>query len=182
MNEALLGANWLPFSGPTDQVVDPPVGLPSGSAQVNEAPPHSWTSMARWRLYQARSAGASFALKKMPPMPVTRFTCPSEVRLMARESAAARLVRPQPAERRAGDQGVDDAVERVRHREARALAPPDPVLPERYDVAAESDDPTHAEHFEERRARSVRAARDVGSQHRDEERIDEPLAEHLAHV
>jgi len=24
-------------------------------------------------LYQAYSAGASFALKKMPPMPVTRF-------------------------------------------------------------------------------------------------------------
>jgi hypothetical protein len=39
--------NWLPSSGPTDQTVVPPVGLPSESAQVNAVPPHSWTSMAR---------------------------------------------------------------------------------------------------------------------------------------
>ena len=41
MNEALLGANWSPSSGPTDQTVVPPVGLPSESAQVNAVPPHS---------------------------------------------------------------------------------------------------------------------------------------------
>src|SRR4051812_9336378 len=29
--------------------------------------------MPRWRLYQACKAGAFLALKKMPPMPVTRF-------------------------------------------------------------------------------------------------------------
>ena len=52
-------------------------------------------------------------------------------------------MRPQPGERRAGDQGVDDAVERVRHRESRALAPPDPVLPVSNDVAAEGDGTTH---------------------------------------
>src|SRR5438128_720714 len=73
MNGALLGANCSPSSDPTDQMVVPPVGLPSESAQGNAAPPHAWTSMPRWRLYQACSAGASFALKKMPPMPVTRF-------------------------------------------------------------------------------------------------------------
>src|SRR6478672_8215615 len=73
MNEALLGANCLLSCGETDQTVIPPVGLPSESVQVNAAPPQSWTSMPRCCLYHARSAGASFALKKMPPMPVTRF-------------------------------------------------------------------------------------------------------------
>src|ERR1044071_10467231 len=76
MNEAVLGANCLLSWGDTDQTVIPPVGLPSASAQVNAAPPHSWTSMPRCLLYQACSAGASFALKKMPPMPVTRFMGP----------------------------------------------------------------------------------------------------------
>src|SRR6185437_589615 len=81
MNDALLGANCLLSSGAINQAVVPPVGLPSESAQLNAAPPHAWTSMPRWRLYQACSAGASFALKKMPPMPVTRFMCTSDVRL-----------------------------------------------------------------------------------------------------
>src|SRR6187399_755089 len=59
-----------------DQTVVPAIGLPSLSVQVKAVPPHSWTSIPRCRLYQACSAGASLALKKMPPMPVTRFMEP----------------------------------------------------------------------------------------------------------
>src|ERR1700675_4369401 len=73
MKVAVLGAKWLPCAEPIDQMVDPATGLPSPSVQVNAVPPHSWTSIPRCCLYQACSAGASLALKKMPPMPVTRF-------------------------------------------------------------------------------------------------------------
>src|ERR1044071_4332035 len=76
MNEAVLGANWSLFAGAMSQAVVPATGFPSPSVQVNAAPPHSWTSIPRCRLYQACSAGASLALKKMPPMPVTRFIEP----------------------------------------------------------------------------------------------------------
>src|SRR5437667_5647372 len=73
MKAAVLGAKWSPCAEPMDQIVVPATGLPSLSVQVKAVPPHSCTSIPRWRLYQARSAGASLALKKMPPMPVTRF-------------------------------------------------------------------------------------------------------------
>src|SRR5205823_13612271 len=73
MKVAVLGANWSPCAEPIDQTVVPATGLPSPSVQVKAVPPHSWTSIPRCRLYQACSAGASLALKKMPPMPVTRF-------------------------------------------------------------------------------------------------------------
>src|SRR6266480_5206593 len=73
MKVAVLGANWSPCAEPIDQMVVPATGLPSPSVQVKAVPPHSWTSIPRCRLYQACSAGASLALKKMPPMPVTRF-------------------------------------------------------------------------------------------------------------
>src|SRR5262245_36747617 len=73
MKLAVLGAKWSPPAPLTDQTVVPPVGLPSASAQVNAAPPQSCTSMPRCLLYQARSASGSFALKKIPPMPVTLF-------------------------------------------------------------------------------------------------------------
>src|ERR1044072_8320581 len=76
MNEAVLGANWSLFAGAMSQAVVPATGLPSPSVQVNAAPPHSWTSIPRCRLYQACSAGASLALKKMPPIPVPRFMEP----------------------------------------------------------------------------------------------------------
>src|SRR5947208_11464043 len=76
MKVAVLGANWSPCAEPIDQTVVPATGLPSSSVQVKAVPPHSWTSIPRCRLYQACSAGASLALKKMPPMPVTRFTEP----------------------------------------------------------------------------------------------------------
>src|SRR5687768_3337580 len=72
MKVDLLGANCLPSAGPTDQIVVPLVAFPSASAQVKAAPPQSWTSIPRCRLYQAPSALGSFALMKMPPMPVTR--------------------------------------------------------------------------------------------------------------
>src|SRR5438552_6744103 len=76
MNVAVLGANCSPCAEPIDQTVVPATGLPSPSVQVKAVPPHSWTSIPRCRLYQACSAGASLALKKMPPMPVTRFIEP----------------------------------------------------------------------------------------------------------
>src|SRR5436853_5227473 len=76
MKVAVLGANWSLCAEPIDQTVVPATGLPSPSVQVNAVPPHAWTSIPRCRLYQAWSAGASLALKKMPPMPVTRFMEP----------------------------------------------------------------------------------------------------------
>src|SRR5207245_6107047 len=76
MKGAVLGANWSPCAELIDQTVVPATGLPSPSDQVKAVPPHSWTSIPRCRLYQACSAGASLALKKMPPMPVTRFIEP----------------------------------------------------------------------------------------------------------
>src|SRR5437899_1970408 len=79
MKVAVLGANWSPCAELMDQTVVPATGLPSPSVQVKAVPPHSWTSIPRCRLYQAWSAGASLALKKMPPMPVTRFIEPPRV-------------------------------------------------------------------------------------------------------
>src|SRR3954462_14257323 len=73
MNVALLGANCLLCSEVISQAVVPPTGLPSSSTQLNDAPPQSWTSIPKCRLYQACSALGSFALKKIPPIPVTRF-------------------------------------------------------------------------------------------------------------
>src|SRR5712671_485701 len=73
MKAAVLGANWPLSAEAIFQAVVPATGLPSPSVQSKAAPPHAWTSIPRCRLYQACSAGASLALKKMPPMPVTRF-------------------------------------------------------------------------------------------------------------
>src|SRR6202041_740730 len=84
MKVAVLGANWSPCAEPIDQAVVPAKGLPSPSVQLNAAPPHSWTSIPRCFLYQACNAGASFALKKMPPMPVTRFMEPPRLGRMRR--------------------------------------------------------------------------------------------------
>src|SRR6266404_5748181 len=74
----LLGAKCLPSAAPMDHTVVPFVGLPDASAHVNAVPPHSWTSMPRCCLYQARSATGSFALKKIPPIPVTLFIDPPQ--------------------------------------------------------------------------------------------------------
>src|ERR1700722_12740204 len=76
MKVAALGAKWSPCAEPMDQTVVPATGLSSASVQRKAVPPHSWTSIPRCRLYQACSAGASLALKKMPPRPVTRFMKP----------------------------------------------------------------------------------------------------------
>src|SRR6266513_3713012 len=73
MKVAVLGANWSLCAEAIFQAVVPATGLPSPSVQSKDAPPHGWTSTPRYCLYQACSAGASLALKKMPPMPVTRF-------------------------------------------------------------------------------------------------------------
>src|SRR5215475_14175249 len=73
MKVALLGAKCLPSAGSINHAVVPFVGLPDASAQSNAAPPHAWTSIPRCCLYQARSATGSFALKKIPPIPVTLF-------------------------------------------------------------------------------------------------------------
>src|SRR2546422_138181 len=77
MKEAVLGAKESPSAGPMDQIVVPPTGLSSASVQPKAAPPQSCTSMPRCRLYQACIAFGSLALKKMPPIPVTRFMCTS---------------------------------------------------------------------------------------------------------
>src|SRR6476620_11000476 len=78
MKEEVLGAKWPPSAAPMDQMVVPFVGLPASSVHVNAVPPHSCTSMSRCFWYQARNATGSFALKKIPPMPVTRFICASQ--------------------------------------------------------------------------------------------------------
>src|SRR5438552_15863449 len=80
MNVAVLGANCSPCAEPIDQTVVPATGLPSPLVHVKAVPPRSWTSIPRCRLYQACSAGASLAWKKMPPMPVTRFIEPPRTR------------------------------------------------------------------------------------------------------
>src|SRR6185295_6036497 len=71
MKGAWLGAKFWPL--PTHHAVVPFTGAPAASTQRKAAPPHDWTSMPRWVLYQAPSATGSFARKKIPPMPVTRF-------------------------------------------------------------------------------------------------------------
>src|SRR5262245_2571357 len=77
MNFALLGAKYSDLSSNTLQTVEPvPRGL-SSVTQRNTQPPHSSSAMPRWRWYQLRSTTGSCALKKMPPMPVTRFMLPS---------------------------------------------------------------------------------------------------------
>src|SRR5262245_37726148 len=73
MNGAELGAKESPSAAPTDQIVVPLNAAPVSSAHVNTAPPQSSTSMPRCFLYQAPKACGSRALKKIPPMPVTRF-------------------------------------------------------------------------------------------------------------
>src|ERR1700704_724646 len=73
MKVDLLGAKCLPSAGPMFHAVVPFVGLPAASVHSNWAPPHGWTSIPRCCLYQACSAFGSFALKKIPPIPVTLF-------------------------------------------------------------------------------------------------------------
>src|SRR5258705_2323558 len=69
MNGALLGSKYLVESGKMFHAV-----VPSGSSfQSNVAPPQLCTGMPRWSRYQALSALGSRALKKTPPMPVTRL-------------------------------------------------------------------------------------------------------------
>src|ERR1700690_3708896 len=72
MKGAVLGAKESP-SPKIDHAVVPPVGLPCSSVQSKAAPPQACTSMPRWFLYQDCKALGSLALKKTPPMPVTRF-------------------------------------------------------------------------------------------------------------
>src|SRR6266850_1057383 len=89
MKVALLGARCSPSAAPMDHTVVPFVGLPDASAHVNAVPPHSWTSIPRCCLYQARSATGSFALKKIPPIPVTFFISASEVQPKLERTAFA---------------------------------------------------------------------------------------------
>src|SRR5688500_14389322 len=99
-----------------DQMVVPAIGLPSPSVQVNAAPPHGWTSMPRCGLYQAWSAGASLALKKIPPMPVTRFMVPLGTgwgSVVPRSRSAYASYRFGPMPRHASGASYDAAAERV---------------------------------------------------------------------
>src|SRR5690242_7154743 len=76
MNGAVLGAKcFVSAANKLQAVVPTPSGL-SGPFQSNAAPPQAWTSIPRWVLYQAPRALGSFDLKKIPPIPVTRFMAP----------------------------------------------------------------------------------------------------------
>src|SRR4051794_29751916 len=79
MKEAVLGANVSPSAETMFQAVVPPTAFPASSVQSKAAPPHGWTSIPRCRLYQSCRACGSSALKKMPPIPVTRFMCTSRI-------------------------------------------------------------------------------------------------------
>src|SRR5580765_6487863 len=97
MNDAELDGDGSASAGPIDHIVVPPTGLPSASVHRNAAPPQSCTSMPRCRSYQACAAFGSFALKKMPPIPVTRCMCTSHGRMKGepihvQRSAPARQV------------------------------------------------------------------------------------------
>src|SRR5690242_12623426 len=73
MKGASLGANCLLSCFVMSHAVVPATGFPSLSVHGNAATPHACTSIPRCCLYHACMVGASFALKKTPPMPVTRF-------------------------------------------------------------------------------------------------------------
>src|SRR4029077_7692505 len=73
MNGAALGANFCESAGNRLQAVVPTALGLSGPFQSKAAPPHGWTSIPKWVLYQAPKAFGSLDLKKMPPIPVTRF-------------------------------------------------------------------------------------------------------------
>src|SRR5437867_11791856 len=64
MKVDLLGAKYSPSAAAMDHTVVPFVGLPAASVQVNAVPPHSWTSMPRCCLYQARSATGSVRVEE----------------------------------------------------------------------------------------------------------------------
>src|SRR5262245_22938849 len=65
-----------------DHTVVPPVGMPASSTQRKAVPPHSWISIPRCFLYQLRSATGSLALRKTPPIPVTRLINTSALTLL----------------------------------------------------------------------------------------------------
>src|SRR5215469_10996766 len=92
MKVALLGAKCLPSAGSINHAVVPFVGLPDPSTQSNAAPPHAWTSIPRCCLYQARSATGSFALKKIPPIPVTLFILSLRIATKAYYDCDAKLI------------------------------------------------------------------------------------------
>src|SRR4051812_41629931 len=73
MNGAVLGSKVFESILETFQAVVPPTGLPASSTHSNAAPPQGCTSMPRWVLYQALRPFGSLDLKKIPPIPVTRF-------------------------------------------------------------------------------------------------------------
>ena len=73
MKDLPCGPKPAGSAAPIDQIVVPPVGWPASSVHVNAAPPQGSTSTPRCVRYQSRKAAGSLALKKMPPMPVTRF-------------------------------------------------------------------------------------------------------------
>src|SRR5258706_16010379 len=73
MNDALLGSKYVVSFAKADQIVDGP----GSSFVLKETYPCSSKGTPRWSRYQALRRSGSFALKKMPPMPVTRSMNPS---------------------------------------------------------------------------------------------------------
>src|ERR1700754_3956924 len=79
-----------------------PAGCVGGGAKAR--PPQSWMSSPRWRLYQARRTSASRALKKTPPIPVTRCIAFPSARAVD-PHRARHLVMPALLARVEGDPG-----------------------------------------------------------------------------
>src|SRR6476619_4806940 len=117
MNGAWLGSKYLVVSGKMFQAV-----VPEGSSfQSKAAPPQGCTGTPRWVWYQALRALGSRALRKTPPMPVTR------VMLFGRpgrgEGAVPDVLRHFPA--RVGAAPGDEEVAMVVHRAVRSRHRPD---------------------------------------------------------
>src|SRR6516164_1193819 len=88
---------------------------------------------------------------------------------------------PQPSERAGGDEAVNQAVEHVLERGAPRTTAPDRALDHGHAVAAKRGDAGEAEHRKVGRARAEGAARHVGGEDADQDAIEEPLHQVLAH-
>src|ERR1043165_4869017 len=91
-----LGSKCFDSSLKTDQAVAASAD-PGSSRQLKTAPQAS-DSMPRWVRYHALSFSGSFALKKMPPMPVTRFICDVPPLKSGQDELCPTLIRAMPAE------------------------------------------------------------------------------------
>src|SRR4029434_8042107 len=73
-----LGSKYFELAGKTLHTVVPSRSGWSVSRQRKVMPPQSWIGSSRCLLYQFRRLSGFFALKKMPPRPVTRGMGPPD--------------------------------------------------------------------------------------------------------